>query len=265
MRRDWLKAGSAGLLLAGTAGIGAVVSGCATPAGSGSGTSTAAAGGRTAAAAPVSAPDAPAAAAAPIIRVRERWVYDEINCYNGELNGRLKVEVTEANPNYRVRLQLDTRPQSLCEEIYHANWAVLRECHFDAPIQFDEPVPTLTRVLAPGAQERLVTYYRTDQSERRYRWQMAVDALGWERLAVPAGEFDCLRIVRRIWFTHFDFFRLNSERIDTLWYAPRVNRWVQREWTGQYTIPGGRRGTRGREDWVRWQLREHIAAPVSAG
>lgn len=200
----------------------------------------------------------------PRIRERDRWVYDEVNRYNGQLNGQLSVEVVAVDPLVRVRLQHSGRAVPPAEESYHSGWNAVRESHFDEPIEFRDPIPTLTSVLAPGARERIVTDYRPQNSERRYRWHMYVDTRTWERIRVPAGEFDCLRIERRIWFVHPDPYRFNSERFETLWYSPRVNRWVQREWTGQYTIPGGRRGTLGREDWVRWSLREHVPAPISS-
>lgn len=87
-----------------------------------------------------------------------------------------------------------------------------------------------------------------------------MSAARWEEVRVPGGRFDALRVDRRIAFTHSDFWRIDSQRSETLWYAPAVNRWVQREWTGiyrQYGLPryGGRR-----EDWVRWRLLEYVPA-----
>jgi hypothetical protein len=48
-------------------------------------------------------------------------------------------------------------------------------------------------------------------------------------------------------------------RSDVIWYSPQVNRWVKREWSGDYVssgLTGAPAGVRGREDWVLWQLVE---------
>ena len=76
---------------------------------------------------------------------------------------------------------------------------------------------------------------------------------------MPAGEFDALRVERRIYFTHVDLRRSQSVRTEYLWYAPAVNRWVRREWTGQYIGWPVRRGV-AREDWVVHLLAEYAPA-----
>ena len=55
-------------------------------------------------------------------------------------------------------------------------------------------------------------------------WSVRVDARDWERIQVPAGVFEVLRVTRRIAFRHADLHRVESVRNETLWYAPKVNR-----------------------------------------
>lgn len=203
------------------------------------------------------------AAPEPRVRNRDRWRYAVTNLYNRESIGELTAEVVEIAPVIRVKLTHSTG-QSLPDEIYSRPWKVAQETHYDVPIVFAQPLPILPARLEPGAFERIRTTYHPLTLERPLNWQLYVDARGWERIRVPAGQFDCLRVERRIWFTHFDVFRYSSERYETLWYAPTVNRWVQREWSGTFFTPGGRRGGRQREDWVRWQLLDHIPAPISS-
>lgn len=241
MRRRLLQVSAA------AAGIG-LISGCAIP-------GPRSAGG-------VLLPDRPPPAP-PAPRARERWRYREINVYNGLATGEVLSELVETSPFLRVTNQHSRR--AMADETYGKAWNIVQEPAFDLPITFDTPLPMLTQELRTGASERIATTYRNEYSERRYYWSLYVDAMNWERLRVPAGEFDCLRIVRRIWFTHFDIFRNNSERVDTIWYAPAINRWAQREWTGSFVLAGGRRGARAREEWVRWELLEHIPAPVARG
>ena len=45
-----------------------------------------------------------------------------------------------------------------------------------------------------------------------------------------------------------------------LWYAPQVNRWVRREWTGTYRWSGMRIPATLRDDWVEHKLLEYQPA-----
>jgi hypothetical protein len=58
---------------------------------------------------------------------------------------------------------------------------------------------------------------------------------GWERIKVPAGEFDTLKLTRMV---YLDFFqqgvRGQSVIQETDWYAPALNQVVRRETTSQY-------------------------------
>jgi hypothetical protein len=105
-------------------------------------------------------------------------------------------------------------------------------------------------------------YTTTPTTSSAYAWSQRLSVEGWERVTVPAGSFDALRIVRLINFEHPDVFRYSPERTDIAWYAPQVGRWVKREWTGDY-MSGGPTSLRGRtrEDWVNWQLTAYQPAP----
>ena len=109
--------------------------------------------------------------------------------------------------------------------------------------------------LEPGFRRTDTTWYRASASPDTLWWQQRLSAVRWERVSVPAGDFDALRIERFINFRHWDGWREHPWRTDTVWYAPTVGRWVQREWTGRYRWPG-RRPVEASEDWVRWRLLE---------
>ena len=76
---------------------------------------------------------------------------------------------------------------------------------------------------------------------------------GCEKLHLPAGDFTTLRIERLIRLKHFDDFRRDCVRRDTLWLAPEIGRWAARESSGEYLIPS-RHTTRIQEDHFRWEL-----------
>jgi hypothetical protein len=202
--------------------------------------------------------------APPRVRDGDRWQYVEINRYNRLPMANVEVTVTGTSPlicSVR-RTRTDTtageiaRPDSVQQERYSAPWTVDIEPIYDLTMDFEQPMPILPSSLRVGAADSRTTTYIVRGYSGRYRWNQRLKAIGAERLVTPAGTFDCLHVQRMIWFDYPDVFRFGSARVDDAWYAPEVNRWVRREWTGDYQHENsfGKMGTRRREDWVRWDL-----------
>ena len=116
----------------------------------------------------------------------------------------------------------------------------------------------------------------TDPADGR-RFPLTVDGtvLGWERVRVPAGEFDALKIERVVFLRILGIRRPRPERNrETEWYAPAVKQAVRREASAEYlsyfggatSIPGscgsrqGRRRRRAaivRDDWLIYELESY--------
>lgn len=227
-RREFLAAGAA--VLAGAAG-------CATRA---------------------TLPTPAVAPSAPQVRVGDRWRYVRINLYNGIEVGTSTMQVADLAPRLRVTVT-DADRNAHADEVYSQAWQVLQEPSYDQVLQFASPCPMLPSRLEPGASEQYRGRYSVPDLYGRFFWSAWLDARNWERITVPAGSFDVLRVERRIAFQHTDSFRIDSTRTETLWYSPLVNRWVRREWTGSYRLPGFP-PIRNREDWIAWELLEHVPA-----
>jgi hypothetical protein len=122
---------------------------------------------------------------------------------------------------------------------------------------YEAPMPIVPPLSRQGALLS-TTYYRAAHSSGRFWWQQRLWADRLETVQVPAGRFECVRIVRMVNFEHSDTFRLGAERTDTLWYAPSVKRWVLREWGGDF-MPGAptRRVGRLEEDRVGYRLLDY--------
>lgn len=182
----------------------------------------------------------------------DRWLFETVNRYNDQVTGRHTRTVVAAAPQLRIRV-VDERGESLGDDVYERPWHELQTTAFGETLVFERPMPIVPDALAVGARAHDATFYRAASSSARLEWEQTIVARGWERVRVPAGEFDALRIERTVWFRHPDMFRLHSERRDWIWYAPDVDHWVRREWTGIYYLPDPR-GLRMREDWVEWRL-----------
>ncbi|MGB7300742.1 MAG: hypothetical protein WBD34_15590 [Burkholderiaceae bacterium] len=197
----------------------------------------------------------------------ELWRYALINRYNGETITEVTARVATVAPELRVEL-VATNGRAIADEVYDSAWSIRQEPIYNDTLVFGQAVSLLPSKLAVGVRDQVQTTYQVAGKGKTYPWLVRTHAANWERISVPAGEFDALRIERRIGFEHDDIFRWDSRRIETLWYAPTVNRWVMREWTGEYQKNGAESFGFGglfdheREDSVRWVLIEHQAAPV---
>lgn len=193
----------------------------------------------------------------------QQWHYATLDGYRnaqvGELHARVlsRAEVSAssmlASAAPLVVALSDHQGRSRGEEYWVRPWQILVDPSYDLVQTFEAPVPYLPDVLAPGQGRNDFTWYRTPGSSFRNHWQQQLRTIGWERVQVPAGTFDALRVQRYINFQHADGWREFPWRQDTLWYAPVVGRWVRREWTGRYLWPGRPR-TEAEEDRVAWVL-----------
>ncbi|HLS55033.1 MAG TPA: hypothetical protein VK052_03115 [Zeimonas sp.] len=215
-------------------------------------------------------PPPPGPIGPPRVRVGQRWRYETIDLYRREKVGELAAQVIRAEPPSQPRSGGDTAASAPIvvalsdasgapagEERWARAWDVIVEPAYDAVQTFDRPMPLLPDRLEPGAARNDASWYRVPHASGRLIWRQWLRAAGWERVAVPAGDFVALRVERMIDFRHWDGWREWPQRFDTVWYAPEVNRWVQRDWTGEYRWPGGRRPVVAYEDRVRWRLLDY--------
>lgn len=212
----------------------------------------------------------------PQVRVGDRWVYREINRYNGLRLADVEVTVTAGSPltcNVR-RTRSDTtageiaRRDAVLVERYAQPWVVDVEPTYDLAMNFAQPMAIVPESARIGDSQTSRTRYTVPGYSGTYAWMQRLTVAGTGRIATPAGNFDCIEVERHIWFDYPDVFRFNSSRVDRVWYAPQVNRWVRREWTGEYqheNFFNDLGGVRLRDDWVRWELISYTPGAGTAG
>jgi hypothetical protein len=245
MNRGRRRVAQSGLSLAGTLALASAalpLAGCGTPA--------------------LKVPVPATAAQPPRVRNGDRWRYGLTNLYNRLPVGTLTATVIETRPATRIGLVWSDGNRPPAEEIYFEPWNIVQDPNWDREMVFATPQPLTPRDLIRPSTQSTATQFRVPGDSGQFGWTQTLFARGWERVEVPAGAFDCLRVERRIAFQHPDLLRLRSERSDTLWYAPAVSRWVQRESTGIFWRSSLRYGGV-REDWVLAQLLDYTPAPQS--
>ncbi len=133
---------------------------------------------------------------------------------------------------------------------------VLVDPHWGQVQVYEVPIPLWPAQLTPGWKAHVNTKYKTPSNQDGLPWDQTMAAHGWETISVAAGNFRALRYTNIINFKSTDFSRENSQRKETLWFAPEVGRWVARESTGIYYIEDSSVDTPYDEPGFRWELIE---------
>lgn len=203
--------------------------------------------------------------AAPAPRLGERWVYREINEYNKSVVSQVELAVTALAPLTleQRRTEADgpsplATPRGTRTITFESAWSALVDASFDDEYRFTPAVPMLPPRLEPGSSISTRHRFTVPGNSGLYGWRQRVTATGAEILATPAGRFDTLVIRRDIYFDSPDPFRFDRARQETRWYAPAVNGFVRRTWTGSYIDEGSLdHPERRREDWATLELVRH--------
>jgi hypothetical protein len=69
---------------------------------------------------------------------------------------------------------------------------------------------------------------------RDFEVHYSATVVGWDRVKVPAGEFEALVIERAVFDGYWDYTRGQSEIREREWYAPAIGRVVRREGRSQF-------------------------------
>lgn len=184
--------------------------------------------------------------------VGQSWTYNRLDVYNGQLIAVEQDQVAAIGP--RIILKRQNSADQVLPEEHHLAWGrMVRDPVWDFVQNYEAPVSHWPQTLQPGASEKVNTHYTVDRFSYRFWLNVHTTALAWERVRVPAGTFDALRIEKFIRIQHQDEGRIDMVRRDTLWLAPETGRWVAREISGEYNVVGTETHV-GYETSFRWEL-----------
>jgi hypothetical protein len=201
-----------------------------------------------------SAPPAPLATPLPVpvapqvapLADGRRLAFRAINRYNGVDLGDAHyavVAVAQSGPGRTLDVSLppsNTYPESGAARtgrcVLATATAVSQELFYDLQYEFQQPDRLAPDGLAIGTGAVIHNRYRRGDSPYWQRWDTRVSGLGWERITVPAGAFDTLRVRRTIWFEQLDSVYGGHTRDEQLWFAPALGYWVRREYTGYHFV-----------------------------
>ncbi|MBA2350572.1 MAG: DUF3108 domain-containing protein [Pseudomonadota bacterium] len=132
------------------------------------------------------------------------WSYQVINAYNGLEAGQLRS--TEG-------------------------WGLLGDTLINR-VEYAYPEPAYSFPLQAGRNWTMNTTVTADK--RTFPATVRGQALGWERIKVPAGEFDTLKIRRQVYLEDDEWWRSGTEVYEIEWYAPELRQIVRRETRSEY-------------------------------
>lgn len=210
----------------------------------------------------------------PEIRSGEEWTYRVRDGFTGLARPTERHRVTEATGD-RVAVTVSREGANDELQVYDRQWNWLR--HPATNLQafdFSPAYPAYAFPLTAGRtwNARLTA---TDPANGR-RFPLTVDGviLGWERVKVPAGEFDALKVRRVVFLDYYEpAVRGRSEIIETEWYAPAIKQAARREARSRFLSylygesPPGILRVRDRsdgsgprfvqDDWLIYELEKH--------
>jgi hypothetical protein len=178
--------------------------------------------------------DAPASVTPAQVKVGDFWEYRVTDGYTGFDYGIHRYEVSYAGPD-RVVVDVTQNGERVDALVYAPGWNGLEHPLRNLQrFRYSPPYPAYDYPLAPGKTWYTVVVATDPATQARYRVHTQGKVIGWERIKVPAGEFDALKIKRYVFAGNPGWFTSQEEIDETDWYAPAVGRSVRSEGMSQH-------------------------------
>jgi len=158
----------------------------------------------------------------------DTYEYRIVNAYNSETVGRVSYRIDQSQPD-RVQASVTTDPPAAAaprKEVTtrDGNWLVhtLPSHEQLQDYQFSAPFPVVT---PPGDDKRSWSVRMNalvPQTGKENSVRVDAKVIGNERITVPAGTFDTVRIYRRIYGGDWEAFKRETNIEQTDWFAPAL-------------------------------------------
>ena len=171
--------------------------------------------------------------AAPDIRVGDSWAYQFHDGYTQLPKGTLEYRVSAVQDD-TVTVQVRHGDLQWAESYTRDwNWRERPMTNLQ-DFRYSPPYTALPFPLAAGKAWHGNVQATDPKTGRANRVRIDGDALGWERVKVPAGEFEALKIRRIVYAGNFDYFRGEDRIIEYDWYSPQLGQIVKQESLSEY-------------------------------
>jgi hypothetical protein len=170
----------------------------------------------------------------PQIAVGDTWRYDVRDGFTKLPREPVEYRVTQVAGD-RVTVEVRTG-ERVSTEIYtrSGNWLQRPATNMQV-FSYSPAYEALAFPLVPGKTWKSQAVATDPEDGRRFPVLIQGKVVGWERIREPAGEFDALKVQRRV---YLDYFRQNvrgqSIIDETDWYVPALRQVARRETTSRY-------------------------------
>ena len=205
--------------------------------------------------------DVPASVTPAQVKVGDFWEYQVRDAYTGFDRGLRRYEVSHSGPE-RIVIDVTQDSQRVDSLVYGPGWNGLEHPLTNLQrFRYAPAFPAYAYPLEPGKTWYTIVDATDATTGRRYRVHTRGKVVRWERIKVPAGEFDALRIERQVFAGNMDAVRSQEEITETDWYVPALRRWARSEGHSQHFDNsrgggdgGGEYPLRIRGDWLIAEL-----------
>jgi hypothetical protein len=195
------------------------------------------------------------------VRVGDFWEYEVRDAYTGLPRGLHKYEVSVVDAN-RVVVDVTRDGQRVDPEVYSPGWNGLEHPLTNLQrFRYDPAFPAYVYPLAPGKSWYTIVNATDPVTRKTYRVHTRGKVVGWERITVPAGQFDALKIQRYVFAGNADAVKTQESIAETDWYVPALRRVARTQASSEHfdNSRGGGDGAgeypmRVRGDWLIAEL-----------
>lgn len=176
----------------------------------------------------------PASIASPHTGVGDSWTYQWHDGYTGFSRGIYAYTVTAVEPQ-RMTVQVTRDGNPAGTQTYTRDWNWLEKPMTNLQnFRYSPPYPALPFPLEAGKTWRAYIAATDPATGRSNRVRIDGEVLGWERVKVPAGEFDALKIRRLVYAGNGNYDREEEDITEVDWYAPRLDQVVKHDSKSRY-------------------------------
>jgi hypothetical protein len=198
----------------------------------------------------------------------DTFVYRLLNGYNNETRGQISYRIDKIDAG---RITVSVIPESpglgaARTEIYTSdgNWLRHTVVNHDQPTEYEfaSAYPAYQFPLETGKSWSLRVDATNSASGQRASVRVDGEVLGSERIRVPAGEFDTIKVRRMVYAGDSDGIRKETNIQEIDWYAPALGRAVRTASTSIYRDQSRSRCCQ----FIRgdWDIYELVALPPPA-
>lgn len=199
-----------------------------------------------------------ASAAMPALATGDSWTYRVRDGYTGLARLDQRLRVTGADSD-RVRVAASRGDGQDETQIYDREWNWVSRPATNLPsFEYSPAYRALSFPLAVGKTWHAKATATDPRNGRRFPVWIEGTVQGWEKIKVPAGEFEALKIRRMVFIDYWEpALRGRSEIVEYEWYAPAVKQAVRREDRSQHLTYHNTDDTGGtwlQDDWLIAEL-----------